>query len=1850
MDSYSLLLERIRVPQPSMQRLAVISIFEKLRSAPLYQNPDSDSGRTAISHCLNSNSPSVVDQSVRELCRLVKEGILEVSRGLLELQAALEGCPSRFVDVFVKGIGFICRFAFRKDPSWRFDSPEFHPFVKVLSCRTEAQSELVNQVLLFIVQNKLIGFDGILKFLRPFLMFSILRIPFSNSSSSFVRHLISSMASLSCSFPSEAMLIIKFLTGCLKYFPRKNVEEFKYLIYAAEFLVDSFVVVLKQAVVIGMLTNELRMCGVELLETLLSLCTDICNPYGGSEVVIELSERLLLVQKELGLQYIPEFGSVITSLAVILTLSEFEHEQLSLLELSVFLLKWKYENEYIAGRAAACVTEELLFIFPVTNLLSSPSTSVKASATDLLSRLERFLADFLVSPKKLPIASVGFPSISKPESIMCRLLHHLWFQDQHSLSNSYFLKFACNVTFESKGVYGEPRSLIYQLREYSLMIAKRKKSKPMSQSQENMFTGIPLLLSSVVAILVMHYQLGTAAVDSLAAIGAMDPKVGIPLLLTILFYSKIFCNNGSDSHDILLKLLGILPSLASHYVMGPLILQTIFPMLHKDAKPVLYATAVRLLCKTWEVTDRVFGSLQGILQPKAFSDFINERNICISMAASVRNVCKVNPDRGVDLILSVSACIKSRDPAVQALGLESLGHLCEADVVDFYTAWDVIANHVLDYSVYPIVAHGLCFLLRWGAMDAEAYSEASKNVMNILWTIGTSKTGCGTMWIKARTLAFESLAHYEVDHIRKSLPDFNKRNMESLISEDNLDVLGGMERLEVNIINFEHITRRRLLKEKRVIVNRVEKLLDIFPQVMFSSGKSTDARELPGAALLCLALNPKDIRGQGTSRELLKFHNLYENALMEIAESLQLSRNILLALLSLQSWKPFMHRWMRAVTVSLDANVPTIVLNKSSKAADDILKNMCKIAEESIPRSAENIALAIGALCKILPPSAHAVASTASKFLLKWLYQYEHEHRQWSSALSLGVISSCLHATDSMLKLQIIDGLLEVAINSKSVLVKGACGVGLGFSCQDLTRVEVGDPSNLEEKTSGLQEATLLGKIVRVLSLMISQLCPSSFDSLQSLCENFPLGKDGFHIARTIDLSCNNCDNLEEDIWGVAGLVLGLGNSVIAIYRAGAHDTVLMIKNIITSWIPYVNSFAQNPGIFHEKSEIALSVGACLALPTVVGFCQRMELMDDDLDNLVNGYKALISELLTIKKSGMFHQSLLMASCIGVGNLLSCILDEGVHSMKVNDVTSLFELMRSSYTHPHPPTVHLGGMLGVVNAMGAGAGILTQIHSRPSSLHIHHEQKESSYIRGPILSSPVCEQLCTSLMQEMFLVAQDLKDRQIQRYAAWAVSFLRHRWWSKEFQTVNVSKTNTIDSKPVSQIFAEDSTVWQLCLWLMDFNFAKTGTLTHVNTVATVLRCLSKAPRLPDMDWGAIIRRCMNYESPVSAKLMPNPLFQKGTLREECINFCLAHANQVSPLLIFLDELFDLPRFRTLELKLQSSLLCHLPDIIKIFSGSRLEKLYDDMFDYFCSSDSSYHSSNMEQKSILRISFWNGLYQCVTEISSENLDYLPNMEKCMELLFRLLPVFPSDGGLGEEAIEKEWLEAVRCLGRAPQDWLMTIVQAPVMDLVHGGNRFVEVVKRTKAQSRLVMIGCVPVTELGKLKAYLLNTGSDGMWSVLIEVVAAVQHAEDGIKRQWVLDAVEISCITKYPSTALQFLGLLSSSFSSYMPLLILDRDAVLSDLPVTFPSLFLDHSWKAIAETVVQNLLVSTERIYAWAVQLSGGNDFGGVEPIDPSENSRSVWLTQVMHSTCIALKDHLPFEKQLRLANMVLP
>ncbi|GJR02144.1 armadillo-like helical domain-containing protein, partial [Tanacetum coccineum] len=888
METFQPLLNRTKLPQPSLQKQAVISIFTNLRSLTRPEL-DSDPVTTTITQCLTSNSPAVIDQTVREICLLVKESKLDVNRALLELQSGLEGCEARFVSLFVKALAFVVQLGFRSQDvavrAW-FESSEAHPFVKLgfrnedvavrarfesseanlfvkiritdqsvrevcllvkecnldfnrglllqsgLEGREERFVSLFIKALGFVVQlgaqlrfesSEVHPFVKLLQFVSVWQMFVIIyfwtvtddvdvlmvprlflaeRRPFSNfvviqmSSSAtmslFARNLLSSVASLCCSFSEDSLPVFKMLTRCCKFIRCNSAE----------------------------LIHEAQLCGAELLETVFSMCTYINKYSSGEECIFDVSRRLIVVQSELGLRCIPEASTVMLSLFVTVNQSELEHIQLSILKLVLDLIKWKSGNETIID-----VHEEILFVFPAISLMSSPSKYVKEAASELLIILGKLGASFLVAPTSELLMEERYPLNTSPT--------HRLRRKENPLQNW-------------------TSSII----EYcQRMVEIQKSSLPRSQSEETFLREIPPLLGAIASVLIVHPTLGNSAVDLLVIAGSMDPKLGVPLFLVVLFYHNILSRKSQeiDFQDIFAKTSKNAPLSCVTFCYDT----TGSPNNHTDAsegyKSVLYATALRLLCKAWEINDRIFGSLQGLLLPEAFIQFKRERSICISMAVTIRDVCQKHPDRGVDIILSVEACIESTDAIIQALGVQSLALLCEADVIDFYTAWGVISKYVMSYTTDPAVANSICLLLRWGALDAESYPENATGVLQILWEVATSRHPYhGSSWANARESAFEALTCYEVPHFHQFIPDFREKNIEMLISETDSRVLEAMERFEVKILTHEHITRRRLVKEKRVPVNKIEKLLDAFPRVIGLSGNNSKARELPGAALFYL--------------------------------------------------------------------------------------------------------------------------------------------------------------------------------------------------------------------------------------------------------------------------------------------------------------------------------------------------------------------------------------------------------------------------------------------------------------------------------------------------------------------------------------------------------------------------------------------------------------------------------------------------------------------------------------------------------------------------------------------------------------------------------------------------------------------------------------------------------------------------------------------------------------------------------------------------------------------------------------------------------------------------------------
>lgn len=391
------------------------------------------------------------------------------------------------------------------------------------------------------------------EFLRPLLNVSIIKLLVTeSSSSSFAMQLVSSMVSFCCSFPHESVPVFKLLIECLKYLPHESSEDYRKLIFVIEQMVEAYIVVLKSLAGEKSLITEAQLCAVEFLETILSLSTCLQWHPGGHEPVCEPLRRLLSVQKDLGLPWVPGLSSTIVSLFTIIVQSELEHEQISILKLLLLILKWKHDNDAAISGTKFSLFEETLFLLPVVSLMSSPSKSVKGLGTDLLFLLEKLLVKMFVASKDEPIIEGGVHYLSTPGIIVLRLLRYLWYQDGESSSRTSLLKLALKGLNQSEIMLDRPTSWVSHLRGFCLSIVdQRKSSLPLSHFQEVFLNEMPLLLSAVLNVLLIHPSIGAAAVDSLSSIAIMDPKLGVALLLAIMFYSNIFIRNDINHHDML---------------------------------------------------------------------------------------------------------------------------------------------------------------------------------------------------------------------------------------------------------------------------------------------------------------------------------------------------------------------------------------------------------------------------------------------------------------------------------------------------------------------------------------------------------------------------------------------------------------------------------------------------------------------------------------------------------------------------------------------------------------------------------------------------------------------------------------------------------------------------------------------------------------------------------------------------------------------------------------------------------------------------------------------------------------------------------------------------------------------------------------------------------------------------------------------------------------------------------------------------------------------------------------------------------------------------------------------------
>ncbi|KAH7423086.1 hypothetical protein KP509_12G038700 [Ceratopteris richardii] len=1277
-----------------------------------------------------------------------------------------------------------------------------------------------------------------------------------------------------------------------------------------------------------------------------------------------------------------------------------------------------------------------------------------------------------------------------------------------------------------------------------------------------------------------------------------------------------------------MRLLKVLPTLAKHPMSSSVIAGTFQSLLQSTS--VLQRTAIRLICRTWQVADTVFPILEVELDESHFLVPIKDFETVLCRAASLSDVCKQDADRGVELILSIQACIRSENVVIKAYGLQSLSWLCNHDVIDFYTAWDVLSSSFSELPSSSILGESLCCFLQNGSLDAAAYPESSVKALQLLWKATTvPHESCSSFdWWMVQEKALNALSSFEVEDLIRSSRELKISPAHILLCENHPEVLRACESLIVKFLYHEYKFRNRGTEKERNTGNKLGKIFSALPQILSTSVQKEPSLLRYPAAFMLIKGQVSQTLGSHSRHVSKDWENEFQQQFTEMADHTDLHGNLICGLLYLKVWYFYLYEKLREKSSS------NVII---SNVALRFLKVLCDISKEAIPRVAENAILAIAVLYQITafedPMAAgfRDLHESVVSFLKSCIAQESHEYLQWTSAAALGYVAQYSNTADWRFKLEVSVTLLECLSRSDRDIVRGACNLGLGFLFQNLlTQNEILDSGIYKER---MQEVHICDFIFDKLRTLMLTWCPEVSDSLENISvkKDTSLSSNWSEVLLSLP-TIMPFKKFEEGTWTLAGLAIALGSSVTALERIGLLEPLSKVTSLL---IKVADMSQKNDGNKDLLNSFAL--GAYISLPLCMKACLRLQILREEFDSLIADIQ---DYMISVKSTGSSaFPEYKMAACIGSGNVFSILLSLRTYKLQRSSIFSVIESLKSLAVCNNNELLSLGGFVGLANVLGAGTALLIPEPKYriddSESLGNMNGAVESINICAPLLYETSCKEYVQTLLQ--YIVNAAIKGFDRTKPNAWLTLALIRRTFMKGIDTERyLSDSRGIKTLKMSMDgLAKDSTLYLLCDWLLNMKENLMDPSFPYHSLASVLRCLRQAPKLPNLEWGAILRKL--FHDITSTKEYPSPEFKNFKVQDdlfsECMLFSLAHAQSFSGLQTCLDELCDLALLLSLRTSMASILMVHMNKLSYIFSKSRLERFVFECVEATWRRSQSNHSQNLssgDDVECLKVNLWKGLKSLLSlpkddlRVGVDKNKLLVAAEKCLSLLEP--PLEKSPRKLDEI---QEWSEALECMVLASDEWIAKLTEIDQNESVTTIPARSYIVKKIYLTSQLVARHRLQSAALMNPIKWLRNQTVNEAYPLLLWIVYALRDVKLEDKQSWLMDVLEMVFCSTNSETVVVFLALLTSSWCPYSTFILVDGSSVLQLLPFTLSSLLSEQSWRAISKGILQR-----------CVSLL----FNAAETnLNSVAHGSPLWYVK---KACIILRNSLPLQDQVRLVD----
>jgi len=365
----------------------------------------------------------------------------------------------------------------------------------------------------------------------------------------------------------------------------------------------------------------------------------------------------------------------------------------------------------------------------------------------------------------------------------------------------------------------------------------------------------------------------------------------------------------------------------------------------------------------------------------------------------------------------------------------------------------------------------------------------------------------------------------------------------------------------------------------------------------------------------------------------------------------------------------------------------------------------------------------------------------------------------------------------------------------------------------------------------------------------------------------------------------------------VIGAGIGLGRACKA--AAGLSETGSLRKLYDT----FSKALTASLQSISSPSSINISIGVLAALPAIVGWCLRLDLMSP------NHMHQLMENVVKFSEPSVHSicPTLYLLGCCCLGSLVRVVVAEGY---ELNSACSIETCCAKFSDVQIKSALRAGVLLGGACLLGA------QLLPAPSPL------PNTRDIIDNVTHAPSMNNILQALRRS---VQDDMEPRTI-RYVAWAYGRLAV---TTAIQPDSETSTGVLSQAVALERMPLDSTLRLLMQRLFSDNLSHT-------TYAGVISSLTYCTRIPPIDWPTLLTRFMKFST------------GNEELRKSCVRFALKHATTsdtplaLSSLLTFSHALLELSRLRSLSVEVREVIYSYLPRLLIISPITRASEILND--------------------------------------------------------------------------------------------------------------------------------------------------------------------------------------------------------------------------------------------------------------------------------------------------------------------